>query len=100
MAPRLIWSPRAARQFEAIVQYIARDSPLYAKAFARRINHLVRLIPAHPEAGRMVPEYGHPDLRERIHQGYRIVYRLRPGTAEIAAICHGSRLIGNAIGEE
>lgn len=100
MARRVIWSPRAARQFEENIRYIARDSERYARIFARRINRVVRAIPDSPEAGRMVPEYGNPDLREKILQGYRIVYRLTPAAVEIAAICHGARLIENALDEE
>ncbi len=89
MALLIRWSPRAARQLEAIVEYIATDSERYARIFARQVMRLVQAIPAQPRAGRMVPEYGNPNLRERIHHGYRIVYRLAPDTIEIAAICHG-----------
>jgi toxin ParE1/3/4 len=57
---------------EAIVEYIAQDSPRYAAIFAKRIVQTVRAIPPNPRIGRMVPEYGNPDFRERILQGYRI----------------------------
>ena len=97
MALLIRWSPRAARQLEAIVEYIAKDSERYARIFARQIMRVVRSIPAQPKAGRMVPEYGDPNLRERIHHGYRIVYRLTSDAVEIAAICHGARLIETAL---
>ena len=97
MALPIGWSPKAAHQLEAIVEYIAQDSTRYATIFARRILQTVRSIPTHPLAGRVVPEYGEPNLREKIHQGYRIVYRLTPQTVEIVAICHGARLIDNAL---
>ena len=100
MALVIRWSPKAARQFKGIVDYIALDSDRYAKIFARQIMRVVRAIPAHPMAGRMVPEYGDPNLRERIHHGYRIVYRLAPETIEIVAICHGSRLIEGVLRED
>lgn len=60
---------------------------------------VVRAIPANPEMGRIVPEYGDPKLREKVLQGYRIVYRITPQAVEIAAICHGSRLIQNALND-
>jgi plasmid stabilization system protein ParE len=39
----------------------------------------------------MVPEYGLPNLREKIYGDYRIVYRISTTTIEVAAICHGAR---------
>jgi toxin ParE1/3/4 len=93
MALPIRWASRAARQLETIVEYIAADSPRYAAIFAKRIMQVARDIPANPEMGRIVPEYGDPGLREKILQGYRIVYRITPQAVEIAAICHGSRLI-------
>jgi len=84
---------------ETIIEYIAADSPRYAAVFAKRIMQAVRAIPANPEMGRIIPEYGDTKLREKILHGYRIVYRITPQTVEIAAICHGSRLIQNALDE-
>ena len=97
MALPIRWAPKAARQIEDLVEYISADSPRYATIFAKRIMQAVRSIPANLEIGRIVPEYGDPNLREKILQGYRIVYRITSQAVEIAAICHGSRLIQNAI---
>jgi toxin ParE1/3/4 len=93
------WAPKAARQLEAIVGYIAADSPRYAAIFAKRVMQTVRAIPANPKIGRMVPEYGDPKFREKILQGYRLVYRITSQAIEIAAICHGSRIIQNALAD-
>jgi plasmid stabilization system protein ParE len=84
---------------EELVEYIAGDSPRYAAIFAKRIMQVVRAVPANPEMGRIVPEYGGRKIREKVLQGYRIVYRITPQAVEIAAICHGSRLIQNALDE-
>jgi plasmid stabilization system protein ParE len=73
MALPIRWAARAARQLGTIVEYIAADSPRYAAVFAKRIMQVVRAIPANPEMGRTVPEYGDPKLHEKILQGYRIV---------------------------
>ena len=97
MALPIRWAPKAAHQLEAIVDYIGQDSERYAAIFARRVLQIVRTIPVHPAAGRVVPEYGDKNLREKIHLGYRIVYRLTPNAVEIVAICHGARLIENAM---
>lgn len=82
MADQIRWSPRAAANFEDICNYIAKDSEYYAALFAKRINALVKGIPQFPKAGRIVPEYGDENLREKIYENYRIVYRLK-GTGRV-----------------
>ncbi|MBE7546066.1 MAG: type II toxin-antitoxin system RelE/ParE family toxin [Planctomycetia bacterium] len=56
---------------------------------------MVKSIPQFPKSGRMVPEYGDEDLREKIYENYRIVYSIKGELIEVVAICHGSRLLGN-----
>ena len=87
------WSPKAASHLEQICEYIAIDSEIYARIFAKKVLSLVEGIALFPEAGRIVPEYNDPKLRERICGNYRIVYRLKNDAIEIVAICHGSRLL-------
>lgn len=76
---------------EDICDYIARDSELYACLFAQKVNSIVKSMPDFPRAGRVVPEYGDENLREKIYKNYRIVYRLKGDFIEIAAICHCAR---------
>ncbi|TLD40896.1 MAG: Death on curing protein, Doc toxin [Candidatus Jettenia ecosi] len=90
MAYKIKWSPRAAFQFEDICNYIAKDSEYYASLFAKRVNAIVKAIPQFPKAGR-VPEYGNENLREKLYENYRIIYRLKDNFVEIVAICHGSK---------
>lgn len=90
---KLTWSPRAASDLEETCQYISRDSEHYAKLFASRVVALVEAIAERPMVGRIVPEYQQDNLRERIFQNYRIVYRVRPEAVEIVAIVHGARLL-------
>lgn len=99
MGPRIIWSPRAASHLEDICEYIAQDSQQYATIFAQQVLRLVRALPAFPQSGRMVPEYGDPRLREKIHGNYRIVYRVKEAVIEIVAICHSARLLPSALSE-
>jgi len=91
------WSPRAALHIEEICTYIERDSVQYATLFPERIIQTVESIPDNPRMGRIVPEYGEENLRERIYQGYRKVYRITESSIEIVAICHGARRIENVI---
>jgi toxin ParE1/3/4 len=90
---KLIWAPRALADLDAACEYIARDSTLYASIFAERIVALVESIPRNPWLGPVVSEYGREDLRERLFQNYRIVYRFSDDTVLIVAIVHAARLL-------
>ncbi len=87
----LIWSPQSLRDLEAIRAYIAVDSPRYADLMVRRVVAAVERLKAFPESGRMVPERNSPDIREVIVGRYRVVYRRKVGTVEIATVFRGSR---------
>ena len=97
MALKIKLSPRAASNLEESCDYIAKDSQYYAILFSKKVINIVKAIPQFPQSGRIVPEYGDEDLREKIYENYRIVYRLRGRLIEIVAICHGAKTL-NAIG--
>jgi len=91
------WSPRAVSNLEEICNYIAKDSEHYASLFAKKVTVVIESIPQFPKAGRIVPEYGDENLREKTHKNYRIVYRLQREVVEIVVICHGARLLDDII---
>ncbi|MFH1961727.1 MAG: type II toxin-antitoxin system RelE/ParE family toxin [bacterium] len=93
MAYKIRWSPRATSNLEEICDYIGKDSVYYAGIFAKEVNAIIKTIPQFPEAGRIVPEYGDKNLRERIYGNYRIVYRLKRDIVEIVIISNGARLL-------
>ena len=97
MAQKIRWSSKAASNFEEICDYIAKDSEVYATLFAKKINAAVKSIPQFPKAGRIVPEYGDENIREKIYENYRIVYRIKGEIVEIAAINHSSKPLENVI---
>ena len=66
-------------------------TPVCPLMFAKKVNAAIEAIPKFPKAGRVVPEYGDENLREKIYGNYRIVYRLKEKLVEIVAICHGSK---------
>jgi len=90
---RLIWSPQSVDDLEAICEYIAKDSPEYARIVAGRIWDVVESIPLQPRAGRVVPEYGLDELRERIVGNYRLIYRLVGEDVQVVTIFHGARVL-------
>jgi plasmid stabilization system protein ParE len=85
------WTPQAADNLEAVTEFIAKDSPHYASLFAINVLRAVERLVDFPESGRMVPEKNDPQIREIILGNYRIVYRLRQGTAELLTIHHATR---------
>lgn len=95
MASKIKWSPRAAANLEEICSYIARDSKYYASLFSKKILSIVKNIPQFPKSGRIVPEYKDENLREKIYENYRIVYRIKGELIEIVAICHGAKPLEN-----
>ncbi len=77
---------------EDIRDYIAKDSPFYAKRFIGRIFDHVEKLVDFPKIGRLVPEADNrDDIRELIFRGYRIVYLLTETQAEVVTVIHGSR---------
>ena len=88
----IIWSPQAFRDIESIRAYIAEDSPRVAELVVGRIIQAVERLRIFPESGRKVPERNDPEIREVIESPYRVVYRVRAGTVEIATVFRASRL--------
>jgi plasmid stabilization system protein ParE len=80
---------------EAIAQYIALDSSVYAKTVVRTILKAARSSSQFPYAGRIVPEFSDQGLRELFAYSYRIIYRIEGDVVTIAAIVHGKRLLDN-----
>ena len=69
---RIIWSPYAVDDLEAIYDYITKDSEHYARLFAQGVINAIERLEIFPESGRMVPEYNQKSIREIIFQNYRI----------------------------
>ena len=93
MAYRVIWSPRALADVEAIAAYIALDSRTYAKAVVKTIVRSTRTLRRFPRSGRKVPEFDDENARELIAYSYRIIYTIEPKQVTIAAVIHGKRML-------
>lgn len=86
----LRWTTEAKAELQDIYAYIAaRDKPA-AKRLVTKLRELAKGVTEHPEIGRMVPEYESPNIRERIHGNYRIIYQLSHRGIEIIALWHTS----------
>ncbi|HEV7404820.1 MAG TPA: type II toxin-antitoxin system RelE/ParE family toxin [Chthoniobacteraceae bacterium] len=74
---RVEFSEEALRDLRDIAEFIARDNLAAAERFGQRLIDEAEAIALHPHAGRIVPEFASPGIRERIHRSYRIVYEIR-----------------------
>ncbi len=90
---RVVWSPEAVEDVEAIAEYISRDSEFYAKAVVSRLLEEARSLAGFPLRGRTVPELEDETIRERFVYSYRLVYRVQRPTVTVVAVVHGARLL-------
>jgi toxin ParE1/3/4 len=58
-----------------------------------KIIAIAEAIPDFPEIGRIVPELGISNIRERFVYSYRLIYRIESAQILVAAVIHGSRLL-------
>lgn len=87
----VVWTEHALGQIEAIRDYIATVSPVYADAMVDRIMARQGQLARFPESGHRSAESDDPTIRELIEWPYRIIYRVRPSLVEVLAIVHGRR---------
>lgn len=90
---RILWTENAIDHLANIYEYIAFNSPTYARHMIDRITRRTEQIAEHNLSGRKVPEYDSEDIRELIEKPYRIIYRIKPNQIDIIAVIHGARLI-------
>ncbi|MFQ4147054.1 type II toxin-antitoxin system RelE/ParE family toxin [Chlorogloeopsis sp. ULAP02] len=93
MAYKVVWSPKALEDVEAIAIYIARDSASYAAAVVKKILDATIHISKSPFSGQPVPEFGDDNIREYSVFTYRMIYRIQKDIITIAAVIYGKRLL-------
>lgn len=93
--PKLIWTPRALADLNRLHRFLAEHDRDAARRAVRAIREGMRLIEAHPEAGRPVDGL-EPEVRERwIASGrsdYLALYRLDESRVVVLAVRHGREL--------
>jgi toxin ParE1/3/4 len=98
VAHRVVWSPAALEDAEAIAEYIARDSAQYAAAVVRKLRDTARSLRDFPRSGRAVPEFEDESIREKIVYSYRLIYRVEASVVTIAAIVHARQSFETGVG--
>jgi len=94
---RVRWTHNAIEHLANIYEYIALNSPTYAKQMVDRITRRSVQIGDQPFSGRKVPEYQADDIRELIENPYRIIYRVKQDQIDVVAVIHGARLLPDEI---
>ena len=62
MALRIEWSPEAIEDIESIVEYMERDSKIYAKSVVNKVFQSTEKFKEFPKIGRIVPELEKEDI--------------------------------------
>ncbi len=80
MVAGLVWSPRALDDLDAILEFIAKESPKYASMVGRRMFARADLLSDSPGQGRRVPEHeGEIDYREVFVHRWRMICQVSKG---------------------
>jgi toxin ParE1/3/4 len=86
---RLRWANRAEADLASIYEYIAEDDPIAAERWVEKLMERAKLAATAPLGGRIVPEFGVPELREVFVRSYRIVYRVRRDEIQVLTVFEG-----------
>ena len=84
------WTNTAEGHLDAIFNYIAQNSPEYAKRMVDRITRRSQQIAEYPLSGRRVTEYNFNQIREVIEGSYRIIYHIKSDQVDVLAVIHGA----------
>lgn len=88
---KVVLAAEAARDLEAIGDYIARDNPARAQSFVAELIEKARALADHPEAFPLVPRYARYGVRRPVHGNYLIFYRVEAERISVLRILHGAR---------
>lgn len=81
---KVVWSRLSLRLLDEIYEYIAKDSPGHAALFVAELACAPDRLEEQPRSGRIVAEFGDPELYEIVHRGYRILYRIEHDVTIVA----------------
>jgi plasmid stabilization system protein ParE len=85
------WTNHALTQLHHIHDYIAQDSPFYAKRVSDALVRKTFLLDELSHKGRKVPELDEENVRELSLYSYRILYEIKATHIDILAVIHKRR---------
>ena len=87
---KVILTPAAQLDIEAIGDFIARDNPLRAESFTGELLEKCAGLSEFPERFPLVSRYGQLGVRRCLHGSYLIFYRIEPDLVRVLHILHGA----------
>lgn len=96
--PSIVLTESAIADIEGVVAgYTEQGVPAVGRRLVAEILGRIEALIAHPELGRVVPEFNQPQVRELIHPPFRIVYRYAtnrsPIEIQIVRVWRSERLL-------
>jgi len=83
------WTRHAKQQLRHIHDYVAQDSPLYARRVSEALVKRTIDLDELPRKGRRVPELNEDTVRELGLYSYRILYEIKSDhLIEVLAVIH------------
>ncbi|MCG5517081.1 MULTISPECIES: type II toxin-antitoxin system RelE/ParE family toxin [unclassified Ectothiorhodospira] len=73
--------------------YVEQNAPDVGHRLVRDTLKQIEVLADHPDAGRVVPEFDQPFLRELIRPPFRIVYRKDRESVHIVRVWRSERLL-------
>ena len=87
----VIWSQPAKADLRSIHDFIAHDSPHYAKKVVQDIREKTDILERLPKVGRKVAELDDEQVRELALYSYRIIYEIKDKGVFVLAVAHKRR---------
>jgi len=95
------FSKSAIDDLESVKEYYHEQGvPRIGKNFVVAIVEHIETLVAHPDIGRVVPEFGDESIRELIHSQFRVVYLRESESINIIRVWRSERLLklpGNGV---
>jgi plasmid stabilization system protein ParE len=97
MRYRVVLTPEAERNLDAIFRFIALDNPAAAWRFMDGLRRRIKTLASFPRRAARAAEDGLDgmELRQMIFGAYRIVFGIDKATVVILQIRHSARLPAN-----
>lgn len=85
------YSLLATQDFKSIYNFIARDSPFYAKKEIQFIKTKIKTLSINPLAGKKLQIFLVTDYRELVIKHYRVFFSVEDKFIDILSVQHANR---------
>ena len=74
---KVVWTDGAREKLGDFAELVFREAgPHSALKWLEGLETRVKILEAHPEAGRHLPEVRRKDIRELLYRSHRVIYKL------------------------